>query len=287
MPIDRSAVPNEATTSPAMLASDAFMIAAFSRSSRPSRPSELDNVTAASGMTSQTMSRAICSCASLTEANTDEIATDRTPAACIASAACADLGGSDCGNLAAVVVVAAVGDRDMTAHFALQRCGPIGERWQARGGGGGEPDRADAREGARLDECIREVRRADHDRADSGGRNIGLAQHLDERRLDAGADVGRRRRLDGGEHVSTSHDDRVGVRATDVDPDPIRAALPTQGASPHTMPAASIARALRAANGCAGRWVGARRVGQLAIESRLDAPSATAASRRVATPSFA
>ncbi len=89
IPRARRADANAATTSRAIAASEAFMMAAFSRSMIPIRPIRLDSVTAICGASCAMICAARSSIAALTGENSPQIAAHVSPSAFIWRAASA------------------------------------------------------------------------------------------------------------------------------------------------------------------------------------------------------
>ncbi len=196
------------------------MIVAFSRSSSPMRPISLESENATSGPSSAArISCARCSNSSLIGEKTEEIATERMPAAAMASAWRFSSSGSELRDHPTVELVAAVGEEGAGVHGADEVGGPVGERREGRGGGEAEPDRCGRGESPRLDERVDEVGGADHHAVDVGTREVALLAEPGEGRDDAGRDVLARGAFHGRGDRAAVHEDGVGVRAADVDAD--------------------------------------------------------------------
>ncbi len=196
----------------------ALSSAAFSRSSRPMRPSRCDRVTATSGHSSRTIAAASSSHDAFSGENTAAMATERMPASRMRRAAARMPLAVERDERAAVELVAALQHHDLGAHQLGQVLRPVHEGRQRGARGQADADRGDAAQVAPLHHRVGEVGGADHHRVRlaRAGR---LLHQLGEGAGDPGRHVRGGRRLDPRGHRVVLEQDRVGVGAAHVDAD--------------------------------------------------------------------
>ena len=193
--------------------------AAFSRSSRPMRPSRWERVTATSGHSSRTNRRRFFFAGGV-QRREDRGDRDRAdPGVADPPGGRAHATGVERDERAAVELVTALQHHDLAAHQGREVLRPVDERGQRGAGGQADAHRGDAAEVAPLHHGIGEVGRADH-----GG--VGVARGgrlLDERgegARDARRHVRGRGRLHRGRDRVLLEEHGVGVGAAHVDADP-------------------------------------------------------------------
>lgn len=130
-------------------------------------------------------------------------------------------------DLATVELVAAVHQEVAHAHGALQLVGPVGHAADGRGGRRTHAQSGNLVEALALDDGIRAMRGAQHGEADVlSGLHANLRDHFVHGRNDAAHDVFGGGTFGGSDQLQVAVDDnRVGVRAADVDAQAPRAQL--------------------------------------------------------------
>ena len=219
MPLARRASVNARVVFRASSMRQALSSAAFSRSSRPMRPSRCDRVTATSGHSSRRIAAASSSQAALSGEKTAAIATERMPGVADPPGRRAHALDVERDERAAVELVAALQHHDLAAHQRGEVLRPVHERRQRGARGQADAHRGDPAEVAPLHHRVGEVGGADHRPRAPRARRAPARTSAARARVMPVVTSGGRGRLHRRRHRVVLEEHRVGVGAAHVDAD--------------------------------------------------------------------